>query len=138
MRMTTLSKIKVYLHMTKHTLVNNLWPSLKSSSNEHRVFVTLFFLRSELERKKEAKQKEREAREKEARKREKAEEKEKRRKEYNAQVAALAAQEQQQQQQKKKSEEKKKKNGQPAGCTGNTSRSLRVCTCRLTSSTFSR
>ncbi|XP_028990130.1 leucine-rich repeat-containing protein 59 isoform X2 [Betta splendens] len=67
----------------------------------------------ELERKKEAKQKEREAREKEARKREKAEEKEKRRKEYNAQMAALAAQEQQQQQ-KKKSEEKKKKNGQPA------------------------
>lgn len=64
----------------------------------------------ELERKKEAKQREREAREKEARKREKAEEKEKRRKEYNAQMAALAAQEQQ----KKKSEEKKKKNGQAA------------------------
>uniref|UniRef100_A0A3Q1GHH7 Leucine-rich repeat-containing protein 59 n=1 Tax=Acanthochromis polyacanthus TaxID=80966 RepID=A0A3Q1GHH7_9TELE len=65
----------------------------------------------ELERKKEAKQREREAREKEARKREKAEEKEKRRKEYNAQMAALAAQEQQ----KKKNEEKKKKNGQAAG-----------------------
>lgn len=64
----------------------------------------------ELERKKEAKQREREAREKEARKREKAEEKEKRRKEYNAQMAALAAQEQQ----KKKNEEKKKKNGQAA------------------------
>ncbi|XP_040923386.1 leucine-rich repeat-containing protein 59 isoform X2 [Toxotes jaculatrix] len=64
----------------------------------------------ELERKREAKQREREAREKEARKREKAEEKEKRRKEYNAQMAALAAQEQQ----KKKSEEKKKKNGQAA------------------------
>lgn len=64
----------------------------------------------ELERKKEAKQREREAREKEARKREKAEEKEKRRKEYNAQMAAIAAQEQQ----KKKNEEKKKKNGQAA------------------------
>ncbi|KAG7222282.1 hypothetical protein INR49_027286, partial [Caranx melampygus] len=64
----------------------------------------------ELERKREAKQREREAREKEARKREKAEEKEKRRKEYNAQMAAIAAQEQQ----KKKSEEKKKKNGQAA------------------------
>lgn len=64
----------------------------------------------ETERKREMKQREREAREKEARKREKAEEKEKRRKEYNAQMAALAAQEQQ----KKKSEEKKKKNGQAA------------------------
>ncbi|XP_019127469.2 leucine-rich repeat-containing protein 59 isoform X3 [Larimichthys crocea] len=64
----------------------------------------------EQEKKKEAKQREREAREKEARKREKAEEKEKRRKEYNAQVAAVAAREQQ----KKKSEEKKKKNGQAA------------------------
>lgn len=65
----------------------------------------------ELEKKREAKQREREAREKEARKREKAEEKEKRRKEYNAQMAAVAAQEQQ----KKKKEEKKKRNGQPAG-----------------------
>ncbi|XP_037611687.1 leucine-rich repeat-containing protein 59 isoform X1 [Sebastes umbrosus] len=64
----------------------------------------------ELERKKEVKQREREAKEKEARKREKAEEKEKRRKEYNAQMAAVAAKEQQ----KKKSEEKKKKNGQAA------------------------
>ncbi|XP_074475478.1 leucine-rich repeat-containing protein 59 isoform X2 [Sebastes fasciatus] len=64
----------------------------------------------ELERKKEVKQREREAKEKEARKREKAEEKEKRRKEYNAQMAAVAAKEQQ----KKKSEEKKKKNGQGA------------------------
>lgn len=64
----------------------------------------------ELERKREVKQREREAREKEARKREKAEEKEKRRKEYNAQMAAVAAREQQ----KKKSEEKKKKNGQAA------------------------
>lgn len=64
----------------------------------------------ELERKKEVKQREREAREKEARKREKAEEKEKRRKEYNAQMAAVAAREQQ----KKKNEEKKKKNGQAA------------------------
>uniref|UniRef100_A0A3Q2T387 Leucine-rich repeat-containing protein 59 n=1 Tax=Fundulus heteroclitus TaxID=8078 RepID=A0A3Q2T387_FUNHE len=64
----------------------------------------------ELEKKREAKQKEREAREREARKREKAEEKEKRRKEYNAQMAALAVQEQQ----KKKKEEKKKKNGQAA------------------------
>ncbi|XP_069016346.1 leucine-rich repeat-containing protein 59 [Embiotoca jacksoni] len=64
----------------------------------------------ELEKKREAKQREREAREKEVRKREKAEEKEKRRKEYNAQMAAVAAQEQQ----KKKSEEKKKKNGQAA------------------------
>lgn len=66
---------------------------------------------SEIERKKEAKQREREAREKEARKREKAEEKEKRRKEYNAQMEALAAREQQ----KKKSEEKKKKKAQAAG-----------------------
>ncbi|KAM4525209.1 leucine-rich repeat-containing protein 59 [Odontesthes bonariensis] len=64
----------------------------------------------ELEKKREAKQREREAREREARKREKAEEKEKRRKEYNAQMAALAAQEQQ----KKKNEERKKKNGQAA------------------------
>ncbi|KAM7381263.1 hypothetical protein PAMA_012215 [Pampus argenteus] len=64
----------------------------------------------ELEKKREARQREREAREKEARKREKAEEKDKRRKEYNAQMAALAAQEQQ----KKRSEEKKKKNGQAA------------------------
>ncbi|XP_028332854.1 leucine-rich repeat-containing protein 59 [Gouania willdenowi] len=65
----------------------------------------------ELERKKEAKQREREAREKEQRKREKAEGKEKRRKEYNAQMAALAAQEQQK---KKNEEKKKKKNGQAA------------------------
>ncbi|XP_031699425.1 leucine-rich repeat-containing protein 59 [Anarrhichthys ocellatus] len=64
----------------------------------------------ELGRKREVKQREREAKEKEARKREKAEEKEKRRKEYNAQMAAVAAREQQ----KKKSEEKKKKNGQAA------------------------
>lgn len=65
----------------------------------------------ELERKKEAKQREREAREKEARKREKAEEKEKRRKEYNAQMEALAAKEQQ----KKKSEERKRRKAQAAG-----------------------
>ncbi|XP_078135144.1 leucine-rich repeat-containing protein 59 isoform X1 [Sander vitreus] len=64
----------------------------------------------ELERKREVKQREREARDKEARKQEKAEEKEKRRREYNAQMAAVAAREQQ----KKKSEEKKKKNGQAA------------------------
>lgn len=68
---------------------------------------------SEIERKKEAKQREREAREKEARKREKAEEKEKRRKEYNAQMEALAAKEEQ----RKKSEEKKKKKAQAAGGT---------------------
>nr|XP_043869146.1 leucine-rich repeat-containing protein 59 isoform X1 [Solea senegalensis] len=65
----------------------------------------------ELERKREVKQREREAKEKEARKQEKAEEKEKRRKEYNAQMAALAAKEQQ----KKKNEQKKKKNRQAAG-----------------------